>query len=89
MAKKSPPDLSGFDSLPDIARTSLPVVCALFGVSSATVWRRVHDGKIPAPIKDGQATRWIVGELRRALAVEGQSDAIHSKAAPPSRWARA
>ena len=57
-----------FDDLPDCARAALPVVCMLYDVSPATVWRRVKSGDIPAPIKDGSSTRWLVGDLRRALA---------------------
>ena len=57
-----------FDSLPDDARAALPVVCALFDISPATVWRRVKSGVLPEPVKDGSSTRWIVGDLRRCLA---------------------
>lgn len=60
-------DLSGFESLPDSARASLHVVCALYSVSDETVRRRVKAGLIPAPIKEGGRNRWIVGDLRKAL----------------------
>jgi predicted DNA-binding transcriptional regulator AlpA len=68
MAKRVHPGVEGFDKLPDMARASLPVVCSLFDISAATAWRRVQSGLLPKPIKDGASTRWIVGDLRRALA---------------------
>lgn len=64
--------LKNFDHLPDAAFVRQPVVEALFGCSSATVWRRVHAGIIPAPKKfSARVTTWNVGELRRALAQGG------------------
>lgn len=59
--------LKNFDDFPDATRIRLPVVRLLFGTSSATVWRRVKTGKIPAPRKDGRVTFWLAGELRAAL----------------------
>jgi hypothetical protein len=68
MGKKTlKPDLAGFDDLPDCARAALPVVCKLYDAAPATVWRRVKAGLIPAPVKEGGSTRWVVGDLRRAL----------------------
>jgi len=64
----TPKGLSTFDELPDCARAALPVVCKLYDISPATAWRRVKQGLIPAPIKVGGSTRWVVGDLRRALA---------------------
>ena len=63
----TPPGLANFDSLPDLARASLPLVCTLFDISPATAWRRVRIGTLPSPIKDGGSTKWVVGDLRRAL----------------------
>lgn len=60
--------LENFDRLPDSARVALPVVCALFSISPATAWRRVKSGLLPPTVKEGGSTRWVVGELRRALA---------------------
>lgn len=79
MAKRRTPDtsskaaipdaLKNFDSLPDSAYVRQPVIEALFGYSSATVWRRVKDGRLPAPRKlSDRVTTWNVGELRRVLA---------------------
>ena len=62
------PGISDFDKLPDSARAPLPVVCGLFSISKATAWRRVKTGLLPAPIREGGSTRWIVGDLRAALA---------------------
>jgi predicted DNA-binding transcriptional regulator AlpA len=61
--------LKHFDELPDAAHVRLPVVAALLGVSTASVWRRSKDLSIPAPRKLGPRTSaWNVGELRAALA---------------------
>lgn len=70
MAIESRSSIEGFDNWPDMARASLPVVCELFDIAPATAWRRVKSGSLPKPIKDGACTRWIVGDLRRALAVK-------------------
>lgn len=66
--KTSASALKDFDLLPDAARAPLPVVCTLFAISPATAWRRVKSGLLPAPVRDGGSTRWLVGDLRRALA---------------------
>lgn len=59
--------LYDFDKLPACARVPESVVCGLYGISRDTVWVRVKKGLIPEPIKQGNTTRWIVGDLRRAL----------------------
>lgn len=56
-----------FDHLPDNARVRLPVLTLLFSCSPATAWRRVRDGRLPAPRKDGRMTYWLAGELRAKL----------------------
>ena len=64
-----PDALKNFDSLPDSANVRQPVVQGLFGCSSATVWRNVKKGIIPAPKKlSERVTAWNVGDLRKALA---------------------
>ncbi|MBP8213852.1 MAG: AlpA family phage regulatory protein [Propionivibrio sp.] len=64
-----PGALKHFDSLPDSANVRQPVVQALYCCSSATVWRMVKRGTIPAPRKlSERVTAWNVGELRKALA---------------------
>jgi len=65
---KVPLALSTFDSLPNTSNVRLPIVMALYGISSATVWRNVKSGKIPKPRKlTARTTAWNVGELRSAL----------------------
>lgn len=64
-----PDALKNFDSLPDSANVRQPVVQALIGCSSATVWRMVKRGTLPAPRKlSERVTAWNVGQLRQALA---------------------
>ena len=63
--------LEVFDFLPLSANVRLPVVMALYGISSASVWRNVKNGNIPKPRKlTTRTTVWNVGELRAALACE-------------------
>lgn len=63
-----PDSLSNFDNLPDSAHVRQPTVEALYGISRATVWRRVRDGSLPKPHKFSErVTTWNVGELRKAL----------------------
>ncbi|RLJ18900.1 transcriptional regulator [bacterium endosymbiont of Escarpia laminata] len=68
-ARSTIPDaLKNFDSLPDSANVRQPVVEALFACSSATVWRRVKDGRLPHPRKlSPRITAWNVGALRLVL----------------------
>jgi predicted DNA-binding transcriptional regulator AlpA len=40
---------------------------ALLGISRATLWRRVSDRTLPAPVKIGHATRWRRDELLAAV----------------------
>ena len=64
-----PDALKNFNSLPDSANVRQPVVQGLFACSSATVWRRIKSGLIPAPVKlSARSTAWRVGDLRAALA---------------------
>jgi predicted DNA-binding transcriptional regulator AlpA len=61
-----------FDSQPNSANVRLPVVMALYGISSASVWRNVKNGNIPKPRKlTTRTTVWNVGELRAALELKG------------------
>lgn len=64
-----PDALTNYDSLPDSAHVRLPVVQALVGCSSATVWRMVKRGALPAPRRlSERVSAWNVGDLRKALA---------------------
>ncbi len=69
--KNSPfPDApKNFDLLPLAALVRQPIVEALYGCSSATVRRRVADGRIPKPIRySDRVTVWNVDKLSRVLA---------------------
>lgn len=73
---KLPDTLKHFDSLPDAAYVRQPVVEVLYACSSATIWRRVQDGRIPKPTKlSDRVTAWNVGDLKRALQGARVSDA--------------
>ena len=63
-----PAALRNFHELPDSARVSAAVPRGLWDISDATLRRRVAAGVIPKPVYDGRDRRWIVGELRAALA---------------------
>lgn len=67
LSTRTAAQVAAFQTLPDDARTKLPVVCAIFGISPATVWRKTKAGALPAPHKWGRGTFWRVGDLRRAL----------------------
>ena len=68
-ASAIPDALKNFDSLPDAANVRQPIVEALIGCSSTTVWRMVKRGDLPAPRKlSSRVTAWNVGDLRKALA---------------------
>ena len=65
--------LEVFDYLPISANVRLPVVMALYGISSASVWRNCKNGNIPKPRKlTTRTTVWNVGELRAALDNKGE-----------------
>ena len=67
-----PEALTNFDYLPDAANVRQPVVEGLYACSAASVWRGVKDGRIPKPRKlSPRTTCWNVGELRQALAING------------------
>lgn len=64
-----PDALRHWNDLPDVAKVRLPTVKALLSCSSATVWRMVANGRLPAPQKlSPGVTCWSVGDLRRTLA---------------------
>ena len=43
------PALANFDAMPSSAYIRLPVLKALYGVSSATIWRGCKNGTNPNP----------------------------------------
>ena len=64
------PALRDFDQLPNSQQVRLPVVKALLGVSSATVWRLCKAKKLfPSRITE-RTTTFNVGELRALLAAK-------------------
>jgi predicted DNA-binding transcriptional regulator AlpA len=64
-----PEALSNFDQMPDSSYVRLPVVRALYGVSTATIWRNCSKGSMPAPVKlSERCTAWNVGLIRADLA---------------------
>ena len=68
LPKALPLALTNFDLQPDSAYVRQPVVEGLFACSSATVWRMVKRGTLPAPRKlSERVTAWNVGQLRLAL----------------------
>lgn len=69
-AKKIPPTLAVFRSLPDEALIDVKFVAVLFDCSENTIWRRAKPGgMLPAPIRvSPQQTRWRVGGIRKSLA---------------------
>lgn len=62
-----------FDQLADAANVDVRVVALIRDRSVASTWRDAAKGLIPAPRKFGSATKWNVGELRRAMAADPQS----------------
>lgn len=68
-----PTAFANFEHAPDSGYVRLPVVCALFSVSPATVWRWARRGRIPSPRKLSEGvSAWNVGELRQVLNKRGQ-----------------
>lgn len=66
--------VSIFSQLPDDAYVNTTTVKALFGFSSATLWRHIKRGSIPRPHKFSERTvRFNVGEVRAALAAKKQA----------------
>ena len=60
------------EKLPDDTRIRQPLVEVLLSYSATTVWRRVKDGKLPEPHRDGRITTWRLGDIRRMLADAGE-----------------
>jgi len=71
LSQNIPTALVNFDAMPDSAYIRLPVLKALYGVSSATIWRGVKNLSIPKPVKlTERCTAWNVGMVRAALAAK-------------------
>ena len=67
------PALRDFDQLPNSQQVRLPVVKALLGVSSATVWRMVKSKQLRAHKLTERTTTFNVGELRALLASKAEA----------------
>lgn len=67
------PVLRDFDQLPSSQHIRLPIVKAILGVSSATVWRMVKAKQLKTYKLTERTTTFNVGEIRALLAskVEG------------------
>lgn len=66
-----PEALANFDAMPDSAYIRLPVMCGLYGVSSASIWRGVKKLSIPSPVKlTERTTAWSVKLVRADLALK-------------------
>lgn len=66
-----PQALVKFDQMPESSYIRLPVVCALYGISTATVWRNCSKGLMPSPVKlSERCTAWNVGLIRADLAAK-------------------
>lgn len=64
--------LSSFDHMPNSSYVRLPVVRALYSVSTATIWRNCSKGLMPSPVKlSERCTAWNVGLIRADLASKG------------------
>ena len=61
------PALRDFDQLPNSQQARLPVVKALLGVSSATVWRMVKAKQLKAYKITDRTTTFNCGELRALI----------------------
>ncbi len=64
------PSLRDFDQYPNCAYVRLPVVKALLGVSSATVWRLVKSNRIKTYKLTTRTTTFNVGEIRALISPE-------------------
>ncbi len=63
-----PPRVQQFDALPDSALVGVQELVALGLGSRATIWRDVHNKRLPPPIKIGPNRRgWLVGDVRQRL----------------------
>lgn len=61
------PTLRDFDQLPNSANVRLPIVKALLGFSSATVWRLSKRQELKAIKLSERCTAWNVGALRNFM----------------------
>lgn len=56
------------------ALLKIHVVSAVTGLSASSIYRKVSEGKFPAPVKDGsRCTRWVAGQVSNWLRAKGTS----------------
>jgi predicted DNA-binding transcriptional regulator AlpA len=67
-AKLLATQLAQFNSLPECALIGIPLLGALLRRSRASIYRDLKVGRLPAPVKFGDSTRWRAGEIRKLLA---------------------
>lgn len=70
LTQSIPEAVKHFDQLSPECQVRLPVVKAIFAVSSATVWRMVKAKKLTAYKLTERTTTFNVGELRSLLAAK-------------------
>ncbi len=46
----------------------LPEVLVLTGMSRTQVYEKISAGELPAPIKDGRSSRWVLSEVQTYIA---------------------
>lgn len=54
-------------------RLRIVAVASLFSISRSCVWKRVKQGQLPAPLRDGAVTFWLAGEIAETLKREAQT----------------
>jgi len=66
-------NLENFDNLPESGFARMPVLCGLFGVGPATIWRWSKERQdFPKPLKlSARVTAWKISDLRRHLSGQG------------------
>lgn len=62
--------LRNADSYPNSAMVRLPVVKGLLGISNATIWRMVKQGKLKTYKLTERTTTFNMGEIRALLNAE-------------------
>ena len=71
MNKQALAAVAAFADLPDDALIPVGAVAVVRSGGVSTIWREVKDGRFPAPIKVGRATRWKCGDVRLWLRTRG------------------
>jgi len=68
LTKNIPPVFADINLMSESGFIRLPQIKFLYAVSSATIWRCVKNGTIPAPVKlSERCTAWNVGLIKADL----------------------